>query len=102
MSGSQVANSYMPMVITDDSLVDSDLSHTNPRPVKTSIHQLQLLSHPSHVVGGPLGGINTPFNGGILSRKPERIPTHGEQNIASLQGMIASYDIGNGIYPKMP
>lgn len=74
---------------------------THPRPIPTPVHQLELFLHPGDVVSRPRRGVDASFDGGILSREPEGVPTHGQQDVIALEGPVASQDIGNRIHPQM-
>ena len=72
-----------------------------PIPVITETHSLQLGFHGLDIVIGPGRGMNIVFDGGIFSRHPESVPSHGVKYIFSAHPFISGNHITDGIVSHM-
>ena len=72
-----------------------------PGPVVAESQAFELASHVVDVLVGPLGGMNTPLDGGVFGREAKGIPSHGMQNVVTPHGHEPGHHIANGVVPDV-
>ena len=72
-----------------------------PAPIQGKPHGLQLPAHIRNILIGPLGGMDLLFQGGVLRRQSEGVPTHGVQDVKPARPFIARHHITHGIVAYM-
>ena len=72
------------------------------RPIERQTQALELVAHDGDVVVGRFGGMAAAFDGRVLGRQTESIPTHGMQHVVALGAHIAGDDVAHGVVAHMP
>ncbi len=73
-----------------------------PVPVIAEAQPLELGLHVLHVGAGPLGWGNPLFDGGVLRRQAEGVPTHGLQYVLAQHALVAGDHVPDGVVAHMP
>ncbi len=72
-----------------------------PLPVIAEAHPLELQPHVVDVFMGPDGGVDAPFDGGVLRRHAEGVPAHRMEDVEPLHPLVPGDDVADRIVPHM-
>ena len=72
-----------------------------PVPVIAEAHPFELALHVFDVFMGPDGGVDAPFDGGVLRRHAEGVPAHRMEDVEPLHSLVPGNDVSDRVVPHM-